>query len=88
MSAANKKFRQLSKQIHGWKAKDIHRDSEGNEIGKYPNCPGTYDDCPEKIDDPKEPPGQCRSCPVFKESEFGRPKKREIPDFIKEAFRK
>jgi len=84
MSQAFKKFQTLKRQVHGWKAKDAHRDKE-LQIQKYPLCRGTFTDCPTEPDfkaamekDPKNPPDRCKDCWVFKTSKFSE-KKPYIP---------
>jgi hypothetical protein len=34
---------------------------------KYPNCTGSYPECPPIIEEKKNPPGECRLCPVYLE---------------------
>ncbi len=34
---------------------------------KYPNCIGSYPECPPKIEDKRNPPKECKLCPVYLE---------------------
>ena len=58
----------------------------GKRSGKFPNCIDFFDDCPPQINDPNNPPDQCKTCPKYRESKYFRPKKREIPEFLRKKL--
>ncbi|MCD6215647.1 MAG: hypothetical protein J7J92_01065 [Candidatus Aenigmarchaeota archaeon] len=88
MTQASKKFQQLKRKIHAWKASDRLKSSLFDNVNKqaYPNCIGFFDDCPPQINDPNNPPDQCKTCPKYRESKYFRPKKREIPEFLRKKI--
>lgn len=80
MTAANRKFRQLSRQVQGWKARDAQRDKDSLVNAKYPSCRSTFTDCPPEDEfkaavekDKSNPPERCKKCSIFTESKFFKP---------------
>lgn len=76
MSAANKKYQQLGKQVQGWKAKDFLKDKGLELKSKFPQCRGSFDFCPSEDEmktslEKKIAPNVCGRCAIFEES--GRP---------------
>jgi len=88
MTQASKKFRQLKRKVHAWKASDKLKDSFPDKSKYYPLCPGTFKDCPDQIEDPKAPPKKCKTCPKYINSKFYTPPKRELPGFIRKMYGK
>lgn len=73
MSAANKKFQSLNRQVLGWKAKDHAKFKDLEISDSFPHCRGTFDTCPSeeeinKLLAEKKAPTICGKCPVFIES--------------------
>ncbi len=73
MSAANKKFQALNRQVIAWKAKDYQDDKSLKISDNFPSCRGTFDICPSEeelknLSEKKMAPRRCGRCPVFLES--------------------
>lgn len=71
MSAANRKFQQLGRQVHAWKANDAQR-TKDKKMNIFPHCRGTFDNCPteEELNSmvkEKKAPRICGQCPAFQE---------------------
>ena len=72
MSAANKNFQRLNRQVIAWQAKNHERDKQ-RETDKFPHCRGTFDTCPTEEElnsllEKKMAPQRCGRGPIFHES--------------------
>ena len=80
---------QFTKEKRRWSLKRKFKSDIFASVGKgktYPSCSSTFDDCPPQINDPNNPPDQCKTCPKYRESKYFRPKKREIPEFLRKKL--
>lgn|SRR3989338_6265694 len=72
MSAANRKFQALNRQVIAWNARD-HQEDKALRVDKFPHCRGTFDTCPAEEElnsalEKKQAPRVCGKCPVYHES--------------------